>query len=153
LAIAWGLATPEQVESILQAMEEAKMSEPVPTRVVHPSYPLNLISIENRLGGLANYHTDASWLWLGAWHLIALAQNGHMEQAKQVLERISNVIVKDQQVYEVHGPDGEPLSSFWYKSEAPLTWNAGMILYAHKIYEKYLHANAGTLSALKKVTA
>ena len=151
LAIAWELATPEQTGSILKVMEDAGMSEPVPTRVVYPSYPMELISIENRLGGLANYHTDSSWLWLGAWHLIALTQSGNMDQAGQVMERIANTIVKDRQVNEVHGPDGEPLSSLWYKSEAPLTWNAGMILYAHQIFEKNLHADTDVLSVLEGI--
>lgn len=149
LAIAWGLAAPEQAESILKVMGDAGMSEPVPTRVVHPSYPLDLISIENRLGGLANYHTDSSWLWLGAWHLIALVRSGHMDQAQQVMDRIASVIVKDRQVNEVHGPDGEPLSSFWYKSEAPLTWNAGLVLYANQVYEKQLQVNANVLSPVE----
>jgi len=149
LSIAWGLATPEQADSILRVMEEAGMAEPVPTRVVHPSYPAELIAIENRLGGLSNYHTDSSWLWLGAWHLIALVQNGQMDDAKQVLERIVEVIVRDRQVNEVHGPAGDPLSSIWYKSEAPLTWNAGMILYAHQVYERHLQANGNILSVLE----
>jgi glycogen debranching enzyme len=151
LAIAWGLAMPEQAESILKVMDDAGMSEPVPTRVAHPSYPLDLISIENRLGGLANYHTDASWLWLGAWHLIALVRSGRMDQAQQVLERIAGVIVKERQVNEVHGPDGEPLSSFWYRSEAPLTWNAGMVLYAHQIYEKQLKTGVNVFSMLEEI--
>lgn len=148
LAIAWGLAKPDQAESILKVMEEAGMAEPVPTRVAYPSYPSELIALENRVGGLANYHTDASWLWLGAWHLIALTQSGEMEQAAQILERIVDVIVKDRQVHEVHGPDGEPLSSFWYKSEAPLTWNAGMVLYAQQIYEKQQRMDENVLSVL-----
>lgn len=151
LAIAWGLASPEQAESILKVMKEAGMSEPVPTRVAYPPYPPSLIAIENRLGGLANYHADASWLWIGAWHVIALAQHGHMEEARDVMERIVNIIVRDRQVNEVHGPDGEPLSSFWYKSEAPLTWNAGMVLYAHKIYEKQLQAETNILSLLEGI--
>jgi len=145
LAIAWGLATPEQAESILQVMDEAGMSESVPTRVAHPSYPPELIAIENRIGGLSNYHTDSSWLWLGAWHLIALTHSGKTKEAEQVLERIVDVVVKDQQVNEVHGPDGEPLSSLWYKSEAPLTWNAGMILYAQQIYEKHIQSAASSM--------
>ena len=120
----------------------------VPTRVVHPPYPNYLVSLENILGGLANYHTTASWLWLGAWHLIALTQSGEMEQATKILERIVDVIVKDRQVHEVHGPDGEPLSSFWYKSEAPLTWNAGMVLYAQQIYEKQQRMDENVLSVL-----
>jgi hypothetical protein len=114
---------------------------------------LDLISIENRLGGLANYHTDASWLWLGAWHLVAMTRSGYLDRAAQILERIANVIVKDGQINEVHGPSGEPLSSFWYKSEAPLTWNAGLILYAHQIYNNQLNEETSVLSALKGPSA
>jgi len=152
LSIAWGLAMPGQTESILKVMEDAEMSKPVPTRVVYPSYPMDLISIENRLGGLANYHTDSSWLWLGAWHLIALARSGYMDQAGYVMERIANTIVKDRQVNEVHGPDGNPLSSIWYKAEAPLTWNAGMVLYASQIFEKKNNTDTNVLSVLEGIT-
>ena len=152
LAIAWGLASPDQTERILRAMEDARMAEPVPTRVAYPSYSLDLIAIENRLGGLANYHTDASWLWIGAWHLIALIQNDEMAQAQHVLERIVDIVVRDRQVNEVHGPDGEPLSSIWYKSEAPLTWNAGMILYAYQVYEKQVQAETIIRSLLEGIT-
>jgi hypothetical protein len=142
LAIVWGLAEADQAESILNVMHEAGMAEPVPTRVVHPSYPMNLIAIENLLGRLATYHTDSSWLWLGALHVLALVQIENMELAGQTLDRIVDVIIRDRQVHEVHGPDGEPLSSIWYKSESPLTWNAGMVLYAHQIYEKRLRETA-----------
>ena len=151
LVIAWGVATPEQAQSILRVMEEARMAEPVPTRVVHPSYPRGLVAIENRLGGLGNYHADASWLWLGAWHLIALTRCGDIEQAQQILERIDDVIIRDRQVNEVHGLDGNPLSNIWYKSEAPLTWNAGMILYAHQIYEKNLQSAASSMPIVEGV--
>ena len=151
LAIAWGLTAPDQTERILRVLEEAKMAEPVPTRVAYPSYPPELIAIENRLGGMANYHTDASWLWIGAWHVIALAQHDDMDQAKEVMERIVEVIVRDRQVNEVYGPDGKPLSSFWYKSEAPLLWNAAMVLYAYQFYEKQLHADESLLSLLEGI--
>lgn len=151
LAAAWGLATPSQTEGIFKNLEEAKMAEPVPTRVTYPSYPPELIAIENRLGRLANYHTDASWPWIGAWHVIALTRNGNMERAQVVMECLLDVIVRDRQVNEVYGPDGEPLSSFWYKSEAPLIWNAGMIVYAYQLYEKQLHADENILSVLEGV--
>lgn len=151
LAIAWGLASPAQAESILQVMEEAKMAQPVPTRVVHPPYPNYLVSAENILGGLANYHTTASWLWLGAWHAVALAESDQMERAQEILERITEVIVRDKQVNEVHGPDGEPLQSIWYKSESPLTWNAGMVLHAYKTIETKLGAKTNILSLLSEI--
>jgi glycogen debranching enzyme len=135
LAIAWGLSGHEQAESILRVMERARMAEPVPTRVTYPSYPRHLIALENLLGGVGNYHTDASWLWIGAWHVIALVKAGQMEAAQVLVSRILNVIINDRQVNEVHGPNGKPLSSMWYTSEAPLTWNAGMVLYACHIFE------------------
>lgn len=149
LAIVWGLAKPEQTERILKVMEEAGMAEPIPTRVVHPSYPMNMVALENRLGGLENYHTDSSWLWLGALHVIALTQNGDTEKAGQIFERIVDVIVRDRQVHEVYGPDGQPLSSIWYKSEAPLIWNAGMVLYAQQLHEKQVRENTDILSVFE----
>jgi glycogen debranching enzyme len=153
LAIAWGLATREQAESILSVMERARMAEPVPTRVTYPSYPRHLIALENLLGGMANYHTDASWLWIGAWHAIALVKTGHMESAQKLVSRILEVIVQDRQVNEVHGPNGKPLSSMWYTAEAPLTWNAGMILYACHIFENKRQEEHKLLSALFHKTA
>jgi len=134
LAIAWGLAKTEQAESILKVMEEAGMAEPVPTRVVYPSYPVELVALENLLGRMPNYHTDASWLWIGAWHVIALVKTGHVDKAHQLVARITEVIVRDKQVNEVHAPNGQPLSSIWYKSESPLSWNAGMIIYASHVF-------------------
>jgi glycogen debranching enzyme len=148
LAIAWGLASAPQAESILGVMEEAGMSEPVPTRVVHPSYPPELIAIENVIAGLPNYHTDSSWLWLGAWHLIAYIQQGDQVRAKKLLECIVDVIVQDRQINEVHGPNGKPLASFWYKSEAPLIWNAGMVVYACSLYEQKYSSGISILSKL-----
>jgi len=152
LAIAWGLATPEQTESILNVMDEAGMAIPIPTRVAYPSYPPSLIAIENLLGGLGNYHTEAAWLWIGAWHVIALANSDRLDRAQEMMERISEVIVRDRQVNEVHGPDGEPLSSIWYKSESPLTWNAGMIVHAYNVLETKLQAETSILSLLNQIT-
>ena len=148
LAIAWELASPEQAESILRTMEAAQMAEPVPTRVTYPSYPRHLIALENLLGGMANYHTDASWLWIGAWHVIALVKSGHLEGAQKLVARILKVINQDRQVNEVHAPDGKPLSSMWYTPEAPLTWNAGMIIYACHVFESKRQEEHKLLPAL-----
>lgn len=133
LAVAWGLATPEQGGAILDALAAAGMAEPVPTRAAYPAYQRQDIALENRLGRLANYHTEAAWLWIGAWHLIALCRLGREAEARQLLGRIVTVVTRDQQVHEVYGPDGQPLSSFWYTSEAPLVWNAGMLVYAFHV--------------------
>ena len=152
LAIAWGLASPEQAESILKVMAEARMGEPVPTRVAYPSYPRSLIAIENILAGMANYHTEAAWLWIGAWHVVAAARAKRMDEAQELIARITEIIVRDRQVNEAYGPNGKPLSSIWYKSESPLTWNAGMVLYAFKVFETRPRTETNLFSMLNEIT-
>ncbi len=143
LAIAWALTTPEQAHTILDKMNEFDMANPVPTQVVHRAYPAKFIAIENRLAGIAHYHTWAAWLWLGAWHVIALTRMGRLTEAKTLLGRIVQVIVRDETVHEVYGPDGHYLSTFWYTSEAPLTWSAGMVVYAQHVYQRHLSGQTG----------
>lgn len=137
LAAAWGLADEAQSHAILDALQAARMAHPVPTQAAYPAYQPSQIAIENRLGGLANYHTEGAWLWIGAWHLIALCRMGRRDQAQRLLERIGDLITRDQQIHEVYGLDGKPLSSFWYQSEAPLTWNAAMLIYAFQQFEQH----------------
>ena len=132
LAIAWGLARQAQAESILQRMREFHMAEPVPTQTVNKAYPRRFIALENRLGGIPYYHTRAAWLWLGAWHAIALQRTGHSERAQQVFKRMAEIIVRDGEVHEVYAPQGNYISTRWYTSEAPLTWSAGMVVYAYQ---------------------
>ena len=136
LAVAWGLSTPEQSKSILQMMDRVGMAIPVPTSVTSSNYPRELIAIENVLAGMPNYHTEAAWIWLGAWHVVAEARCGDLTKARELLSRISAIIVRDKQIHEVYGKNGRPMASIWYKSEAPLTWNAGMFIYACKSFEE-----------------
>jgi GH15 family glucan-1,4-alpha-glucosidase len=137
LAVAWGMTTPQQAHSILDKMNEFDMANPVPTRVVQIAYPAKFIALENRLGGVGHYHTYAAWLWLGAWHVIALTRMNRLDEANKLLYRIAKVIVRDNAVHEVYDPDGHYLSTFWYTSEAPLTWSAGMVVYAYHVYQRW----------------
>lgn len=138
LAVVWGLANHDQAVSILNTLQYLGMASPVPTRVAFPAYPRHLIALENRLGSVGNYHTDGAWLWIGAWHVIGLLMYGRREEASSLLADIAHIIIRDQQVHEVYGKDSRPLGSFWYQSESPLTWNAGMVVYAYYVYEQYL---------------
>ena len=137
LAIAWNLTTTEQAHRILDKMNEFEMASPVPTQVVHRAYPRKFIAIENRLGGLPDYHTSNAWLWLGAWHVIALTRMGRFDEAETLLFRISDLIVRDGAVHEVYTQNGRYLSTFWYTSEAPLTWSAGMVVYAYRVCQRH----------------
>lgn len=138
LAISWGLASPEQARTILDAMRYFGMGTPVPTKVTHRAYPRKFIAIENRLGGIADYHTYFAWLWLGAWHVIALARMERLEEARDMLYNMSRVIVRDGAVHEVYQPNGHYASNLWYTSESPLTWSAGMFIYAYHVYQRHV---------------
>jgi GH15 family glucan-1,4-alpha-glucosidase len=138
LAVAWEMTTPEKAHAILDKMKEFDMANPVPTQVVHRPYPSKFIAIENRLGGIGHYHTYAAWLWLGAWHIIALARMERVVEAEDLLYRMSRAIVRDGAVHEVYDLNGLPLSTFWYTSEAPLTWSAGMFVHAYHVYQRHL---------------
>jgi GH15 family glucan-1,4-alpha-glucosidase len=138
MAVCWGLTSPDQAHQILDKMNDFDMANPVPTQVVHRAYPAHLIALENRLAGIAHYHTHAAWLWLGSWHVIALTRMERLVEAEELLYRISKVIVRDGVVHEVYGPDSHYLSTFWYTSEAPLTWSAGMFIHAYHVYQRHV---------------
>lgn len=136
LAVAWGLAEPAQANAILDSMERHGMADPVPTRVTNRPYERQYIALENRLGGLPHYHSSAAWLWLGAWHVIALSRCGRLDEACQLLERLSAAVVRDQVVHEVYDTNGRFLSTFWYTSEAPLTWSAALVVHAEAVFQR-----------------
>ncbi len=140
LAVAWGLASKAQSHAILDKMRDLNMPDPVPTQVTDQPYGSQYVAIENRLGGIPHYHTTAAWLWLGGWHIVALTRVERLAEARILLHRIYDLIVRDGVVHEVYGEDGRPLQTFWYTSEAPLTWSAGVIVYAHACYQRALAA-------------
>lgn len=133
LAVAWGLATEAQAASILNVMEQLGMANPVPTQVVSFGYRRRDVAVENHLARIPEYHTEAAWLWLGAWHAVALAKQERPSEAQALIQRMSKLIVRDGVVHEVYGKDGRFLSTLLYTSEAPLTWNASMAIYAFSI--------------------
>ena len=137
MAIAWGLATAEQAHSILDTMEIFGLADPIPTKVTHRNYPSSYVGLENRLAGIVYYHSQAAWLWIGAWHVIALARVERVEEAEVLLNRIDKTIARDGVVHEVYDPAGHHLSTRWYTSEAPLTWSAAMVIYAHHVLGRH----------------
>jgi GH15 family glucan-1,4-alpha-glucosidase len=141
LAIAWGLASPDQGDSILDAMAHFGMDRPVPTQAMHGDYSRRNVAIENRLAGIPEYHTQGAWLWLGAWHVIAAVYRNRKDEAFRLLEEICGVVMRDQAVYEVYGLDGNYLSTRFYTAEAPLSWSAGVVIYAYHVLLRHLGDN------------
>lgn len=145
MAVTWGCANSEQSHQILDKISEFGLADPVPTKPVNFGYPQNKIAPEARIGGFPHYHVDAAWLWLGAWHVIALTHLGRLEEARKILDRLANVIVRDNTVHEVYETNGSHFSNIVYTSESPLTWSAGMIIYAFRLYHRRFHGQKGAL--------
>ena len=131
MAVAWGLADSDQSQSILDYAALRGLSTPVPTKVTDRKYPAYMIGPEMWLAGIPTYHTSCAWMWIGGWHAVACQKAGRAEEADDIVERMMSIVGRDRTVFEVHDETGEPLSTTFYHSEEPLSWNAAMILYAY----------------------
>jgi GH15 family glucan-1,4-alpha-glucosidase len=137
LAIAWGCTDEAMSSSIFAKMTELGMHIPLPTKPLSGHYPRKAIAPLARLGGFPNYHEDVAWIWLGAWHVIALARHERLMEAEELLDSISAVIARDKLVYEVYKPDGKHFSNIFYTAEAPLTWSAAMLVHAFNVFNRH----------------
>lgn len=131
MACAWGLTDPEQTHSILDYARSKQISSVVPARVTDREYRYYQVAPEMRLAGIANYHTNCSWMWIGGWHAVACYRAGRQDEAEEIVGRMLEIVDRDRTVFEVHDRHGAPLATRLYHSEEPLSWNAAMILYAN----------------------
>lgn len=131
MACAWGLVNPEQANSILDYARNMGMSAVVPSRVTDREYKFYQVGPEMWIAGIPNYHTNCSWMWIGGWHAVACLETGRVEEAREYVDRMLEIVGRDRTVFEVHDQTGVPLSTRLYHSEEPLSWNAAMILYAY----------------------
>lgn len=134
LAIVWGLTTEKQSESILSfakkycwngwALEEN-----------YPIYPRWRIPVQNYLGRIPDYHNrGVIWLQPAILYAVALAKTGNKRLADEVFHKIADKIVEYNGVYEVYEKNGEPVRRFFYRSEQPFAWSAGLFLWAYRDY-------------------
>lgn len=137
LAIAWGCVDETMAASIFAKMATFGMHIPLPTKPLSGHYPRKAIAPLTRLGGFPNYHEDVAWIWLGAWHVIALARHERLSEAEELLDRISAVIARDKLVYEVYKDNGKHFTNFFYTAEAPLTWSAAMLVHAFNVFNRH----------------
>ena len=133
LAILWDIATPRQAEAIQAKIQEYSLEDDVPIRTVYGPYPRRWIYPFLYLGNMSNYHVGFSWTWLGCVDVMVKAKMGQKKEALEILERISKVIERDGTVHEIYDK-GKPVAKstlfFYYKSEHPWAWGAGLFVAA-----------------------
>lgn len=131
LAIIWGIANQQKSKSIEKTIEAFKINEFVPSSTNYPKYPKEYISPFIRFFGLKDYHNGMSWAWLGALDAIAKYKLGMKNQAKEILEKIADVFVKNNNVHEIYEKN-KPVRRLFYKSERNFAWSAGLFVLAYK---------------------
>lgn len=129
LALNFGLLPDEKALSILDYIEQNCLAD-FTVHSNHPRYPWHRVSPINILGGVADYQNQGClWLQPGILYARALALHGKPEEARTQLDRIAKRIVNDGSVHEVFEPTtGKPLERFFYQSETPFAWSAGLFL-------------------------
>lgn len=131
LAILWNIADSNQAKKIEKHLDRlVKVSHP-PLALTRDSYFFWRIFFTNQIAGLKNYHTTFSWLWLGCLTALAKQKLGKINQAKEIINEITNAIIKEGTVNKIF-ENGKPTHSLFYKSEKPWAWSAGLFIYTCK---------------------
>lgn len=134
LAIIFGLTTRKESASIVSYIKEHCVSE-FTVETNDPKYPYWRIPIQNYLVGLSDYHNRGClWLQPGILYATALAKTGSKDEARARLLTIAEKIVEYNGVYEVYEKNGTPVDRFFYRSEEPYAWSAGLYLWAYRTY-------------------
>lgn len=134
LAIVFGMTTRQESASIVSYIKGHCVSE-FTVETNDPKYPYWRIPFQNYLINLSDYHNRGClWLQPGILYAAALAKTGRKKEAKARLMNIVQKIVEYNGVYEVYEKNGIPVHRFFYRSEEPFAWSAGLYLWAYRMY-------------------
>ncbi len=134
LAILW-VADKNKIKKIDDSIKRINLNDRFALKIVYPAYPLSKIYLPNIFLGFADYHTHMVWPWITCLYSLGLA-NADRKRAKQILERVASKIIEYNDCYEVYEENGKPVSRWFYKSEYPFAWFAGLFIYAFDLLYK-----------------
>jgi len=133
LAILCGAATQSLSQRIVQTITDAHADQPYPVRVVlHPLTRQNALwrsyMERHRQNLMHQYHNGGIWPFVGGFWVMALAQLGLVEQARQQLAQLARVNALDDWRFTewFHGRTLLPMGM------AGQSWNAATFLLAHR---------------------
>ena len=128
LAIVWNLT--KKKKQILNFMEKNSLNKGFCVKTNFPSYESQFIYPPLKYLGMKDYHNGQKWLWLGFLDVVAKYENGKKKKSKRELQKILQIVLKYDNVYEVYEEDGKPVNRLFYKSEVPFAWSSGIGIYA-----------------------
>jgi hypothetical protein len=132
LAILFGLADARKAKKIIGALARDAVSDPVPVRVtcvpIRRRDPLwRLYMARHRQNLEFQYHNGGCWPFVGGFWVMALAAQGHPEQARAELVRLAGANRRNRWQFNewFHGKTGAP------RGMPGQSWNAAMFLLSH----------------------
>lgn len=129
MAIAWGLASPEEARSILDEAEKSRVQFTLESNT--PKYPQNRVWWLNRVIGIGDYQNQGMLWWQPVCaYVVALAKTGRLDEARKQFNLMTEKIVEDDSIWECYERDGRPAKRTLYRAEQPFAWAAGLILWA-----------------------
>lgn len=97
-------------------------------RRVSPRYPNKLVSKSMTLLSMRHYHDEMQWLWTtGLALLSSRITTPNAEREAALIRAVEHLTRGDAWISEVY-LDNERFSNWWYTSEEPFAWSAGMLL-------------------------
>ena len=129
LAIAWGLTTDKEAESILKQCSLNKIQFTLETNT--PKYPFWRIDLFQQLSGMGDYQNNGILWWQPVTtYLAALKRLGKQSEALEVEQLMTNKITSDKKIFECYERNGLPMKHFIFRSEYPFAWSSGMLLWS-----------------------
>lgn len=118
VAIEAGLLSPQQIAISNQKMLDNVAASGAPSigLTLYPPYPKGFFMGEGMYP--YGYQNGGDWTWFGARTIMALTDNGFVEEAYAEIQPMLNRIVKNQGFYEWYGVDGTPSGSGTFRGEA-----------------------------------
>jgi len=134
LAVAWGLATPKETESILAEAEKAKVDFTLESNT--PKYPQGRVWWFNRLTGMGDYQNQGTLWWQPVCaYVAALVKAGRVAEAREQFTLMTRKIEEDEKIWECYERDGKPVKRILYRAEQPFAWAAGQILWVKNLLD------------------
>ena len=133
LAVAHQMVDKKRARRILDTLRTSPLWYPMPGRATYPDYPSSWKSRLLKLTGMGDYHDRLYWLWLTAAAAQAERQIGHEDGCNQILDQLSELLIRHKTTYEVYSLRDnalKPVSRFFYKSERPFSWSSAMAVHA-----------------------
>ena len=128
-AIAWGLTTNSESNSIINEVKKYRMLFTIETNA--PKYPWWRIGMLAHLTGMSGYQ-NMSLLWLqpATAYLEALKAVGNSDEFDIFASRIAQKVVEDGIIHECYERDGRPMQGALYTAEKPFAWSSGLLVKA-----------------------